>query len=145
MKENVTIDCVTYGIGAFDKDKFEPANHWPGDMKPTGGLWSSPVEGDGWAEWCRGENFRIEKLESSSFKFRFAGNVLKIETVKDIIDLDRNPLCDMWVNFHSVLKDYDGIWLTDNGQWETRFSRPSLYGWDCETLFVINSESITLI
>ena len=35
--------------------------------------------------------------------------------------------------------------LTDKGQWATRSSRPNtLYGWDCDTLLVLNFNAIDL-
>ena len=35
--------------------------------------------------------------------------------------------------------------IFNKGQWATRFSRPNtLYGWDCETLLVLNFNAIDL-
>lgn len=37
---------------------------------------------------------------------------------------------------------YDAIKLTDKGQVETRFSRNNLYGWDCESMVILNPDII---
>ena len=37
---------------------------------------------------------------------------------------------------------YDAIFLTEKGQHETRFSEPSLYGWDCECVLVMNPSGV---
>lgn len=36
----------------------------------------------------------------------------------------------------------DAVYLTQQGERETRFNDPSLYGWDCECVLVMNSEAI---
>jgi hypothetical protein len=37
----------------------------------------------------------------------------------------------------------DAIWLTEAGQWETRHTYPrNLYGWDCETIFIMNESCV---
>ena len=37
----------------------------------------------------------------------------------------------------------DAIWLTAHGESATRFSRPySLYGWDCESVLIMNPSGI---
>jgi hypothetical protein len=38
---------------------------------------------------------------------------------------------------------YDGVELTDNGQWETRY-KTFLYGWDCECLVLFSKIGITV-
>lgn len=41
-----------------------------------------------------------------------------------------------WLKFSEMAKQFDGMHLTDNGQWATRlppFDSPNLYGWDCES------------
>jgi hypothetical protein len=42
------------------------------------------------------------------------------------------------IDWLSVAKDVDAVWLTHMGQIHTRFSDPSLYGWDCSTVFWLN-------
>ncbi len=48
------------------------------------------------------------------------------------------PVVPAWVrapiDWPSVALDVDAVWLTERGQALTRFSEPSLHGWDCETV-----------
>lgn len=70
----------------------------------------------------------IEELEVEGHKF----------------DIPRNR---RWgIDFEKMAEDYDAFWLTENGQAETRFSRPfSLYGWDVETVLVFRADVLTQI
>jgi len=44
-------------------------------------------------------------------------------------------------NFELLATMCDAIWLTEKGQNETHLSYPiSLYGWDCESVLIINGE-----
>jgi len=137
------LHLVTYGCGKrFDITKFEPIVNQQ-FVKPLGGLWASPVDASyGWREWCRDENFGNL---SNHFKFYFEGNVFMIDSLAD-------ATCMPWVggyeNFQfpdfekMVTLGYDAIHLTYKGQIETRLGKPSLYGWDCECVLVMNPEGI---
>lgn len=46
------------------------------------------------------------------------------------------------LDFESIAKDYDAIKLTESGERETRFSVPSLYGWDIESMLIMNYDII---
>lgn len=139
------LHLVTYGCGKkFDVAKFEPIKN-KGFVKPEGGLWSSPVNSNyGWREWCENESFGNL---SDHFNFEFEGNVFVIDGTRDAAYMP-------WLNFYGltkypdfeemVLLGYDAIWLTEKGQQETRLGEPSLYGWDCESVLVMN-HSGTLI
>ncbi len=43
-------------------------------------------------------------------------------------DIIGQPVLD----FEKLARDFDGIWLTAEGQWDTRMTSPNLYGWDVE-------------
>ena len=137
-------NLITYGCGdKLDIVKIKPIQN-NNFVKPLGGLWSSPVNSEcGWKDWCKSENFGDL---NSSFIFGIKGNVLKIDSESD---LEKMP----WIkstsyfefpDFEKMMKSgIDAIWLTENGQWATRMSRPrDLYGWDCETVFVMNPKCI---
>jgi len=139
------IDLVHYGDDEYMSNKFEPIKDVPYRNKPKGGLWTSPLDCKwGWKDWCITENFgNIEKY----FVIRFTGTVFKIDSYQDAMELP-------WIEQGSthflvfqplVLMGIDAVYLTENGEDETRFSDPkSLYGWDCETVLVMNPECINI-
>lgn len=141
-----TLELVCYGCGdSFDLSKFlTPANR--DHAKPVGGLWTSPVDSEfGWAQWCEGQDFGDL---STSFKLKFTGHVY-------VIDCVEAAKCMPWRNIdflkHLCWPDYeaiqgvDAIYLTKKGEYATRYSDPWLFGWDCETVFVMNPACISAI
>ena len=135
------LNLITYGKGKkFISSKFTPIENIPFFVKPKGGLWASPVNAAwGWREWCKIEEFGDI---SNNFTFVFDGNVFVIDSISSAasmpwIDHDKS------IDFEKMLElGYDAIYLTEKGQKETRFSTPSLYGWDCECVLIMNPECI---
>lgn len=144
-----TIDCIHYGSSAYDPSKFKPIcdRHW---IKPDGGLWGSPVSSDhSWMSWCESEEFHMEQLKQS-FQFTFKGSLFVINSEED---MNRLPWIEpgsmmgyCFVSFEALEAcGFDGVHLTDKGERETRWTRPrNLYGWDCESVLVMNKDSIHL-
>lgn len=125
--------------------------------KPRGGLWTSSINSShSWKSWCEMEDFR-ECDELNSFKLRFhsTSKILLIDNIKDFKAL---PIINFGgkfktIDFESISKKCDAIWLTERGERETRYpewmtnvsksddpSDVSLYGWDVETIWVINNK-----
>lgn len=77
-------------------------------------------------------------------------NLLVIDSYKDLEEkmvnthLIRTVLTGVSeVDFEAMSLCYDGMWLTMNGQKETRFVHPfHLYGWDVETVLLFNEKPI---
>lgn len=153
MKEEV---FITYGCGnSFDIQKFvPPKNEAGGYVKPRGGLWSSPVNSKhGWKDWCESEDFHKGE-DGTSFRFTLKkeAKVYKINTVGDLLRIpyklkSRCSVFGTWViDYEAMAQEYDAIWLTAEGERETRYSDReygmSLYGWDCETLLVLRPSII---
>lgn len=72
-----------------------------------------------------------------------------IDNVSDLYNLNWYNTIDckttayQGISFNSLKERYDAIWLTETGQWKTRLSRPlNLYGWDCESLVILNKRVI---
>lgn len=137
-----------YGASSYDPAKFLPIQDWdrPARPKPRqGGLWTSPIDSVyGWKEWSDQNEYGDT---STYFDIQFHGRLLTIHGEEDLGKLHwttsghgkwEYPL------FVPVLKQgYDAIHLTVRGQEETWFSLPrNLYGWDCETVLVLNPESL---
>lgn len=139
------LQLITYGKGnQLDIAKFELVKNRE-FTKPRGGLWASPVGAEyGWSEWCEDNNFGDL---SCSFTFEFDGNVFVVDGIRAARRLP-------WINCHNYFKypdfekilslGYDAIWLTCEGEQNTRHSMPSFYGWDCESVLVMNPSGIVL-
>jgi len=158
---------VTYDVGEFDINKFEPIKNLPyGGTKPWGGLWSSPVDSKfGWKDFdlCLGRD---------KFIFEYIGNILVINSYEDLCkkmevrsympfseedyakkaeslgfkECYRNIGEPKSPNFELIAKKYDAIHLTKNGVSETHVPMPlHLYNWDCETVLIMNPKPIRLI
>ena len=153
---------IHYGHCEFRRDWFcEIQNRL--FVKPEGGLWGSPVDSEyGWKDWCDRERFRkCKKSNSFEFTLRDDANVLHIRDVSDLIGLPRNPVAKelllsdtnmIYLDFEQLVKDgYDAIELhlseekfdvdvwrsMDNLYWK-------LYGWDCDSILVMNAEVIVV-
>lgn len=141
---------VHYGSWKFDLNKFEKIKNttW---CKPDGGLWTSPmnVQYD-WKEFCVSENFNREMLHSRMVLKLCSKKILVIDGLKD---MQKHFKWDEYLrlgtfkyyrpDFEELAKKYDAIHLTWKGQCETRRSQPhNLYGWDVETVLVLNAKKI---
>lgn len=159
MKKNFTEEIfITYGCGKhFDRSKFrEIKNREVLSIyhKPHGGLWSSPVNSDiGWKDWCLGEDFMLEKLKES-FRFKIK-ETSKVYIIDNEVDLKNIPMkletsfsfrpferCIDYEGMKNV--GYDAIWLTGHGMRSTREDHYGMttYGFDCETLLILNPDII---
>lgn len=141
------MNLIHYGDTRFSRRKFQPIRDI-NFIKPDGGLWASPVDAAyGWKDWCLSEQFRCECLEKS-FLFHIEGNILRIDSIADLDQLQWGDSLGIgWISplYEPLLASgVDAIHLTDNGQRETRFSRPGLYGWDCESVLVLNANCVCI-
>ena len=145
---------VFCGSDHFDRSIFMPVTNEPYPwIKPRGGMWSSPVNSDNtWEDWCQENSFRLRKLDRQ-FRFVLAegSRVLRIESNKDLdelysqgykrSDFDKHQYLrdDMYyLDFEKILANgYDAIQVTITN--ETYWS---LYGWDCDTLLVLNPDCV---
>lgn len=139
-----TMQLRHYGAATYDPAKFRPVVDSQ-RMKPTGGLWTSPIETHyGWKEWCEAENFGNL---SAWFDITFTGTVLVIDTEADLaqlpwVALGRHYALPLFQPL--LLRGIDAVHLTEQGQEATRFSLPrNLYGWDCETVYVLNPRCLS--
>ena len=115
-------------------------------IKPVGGLWASPLDSsDSWEQWCKAENFGdISSLTPVLLEIDTSNFI----TIDKRMDLKKLP----WYRWHGILegvdfeelvrRGVDGIYLTSRGQVETRWAQPGLYGWDCESILILNDKCI---
>ncbi len=126
------------------------------DNKPKG-LWLS--WNNGWEKWSLGENFGgpANKKDNVCLNAKLKSNLKLwcINSFNDFMEVwnkftDKDPTIFNIItikenNFWEWLKnkEYDGVALTDKGQWATRF-KTWLYGWDCASIVIFNPKNIEL-
>lgn len=137
-------EYIHYGHKHFDKDLFKEIKNII-FVKPEGGLWASDVNSkNGWKEWTEAENYRTDTYRDDNyFKFKLKDNakVLTLKTKDDLKRLPKNkvptfPIMREWLDFEKLAKHYDAIEVfIEKLYWD-------LYGWDCDSLLVLNKEVV---
>ena len=116
--------------------------------KPIGGVWASSYtpNKEYVSEW---HNFLVNEMDKNPsfgtvFKLKKDAKVYQIHTLEDLIKLPFKK--STWreeLDFNKIKTLYDGIYLSSEGQWNTRLTQPyNLYGWDVETLLILNYDCI---
>lgn len=117
------------------------------NKKPRGGLWTSTLVGEAasdWLRWCEQEDLDDPKtIGLWMLTPKANARILRIDSYEDLQRVlsayPHHPYPylpdDRVIAFDRVMADgWDGIHLTEEGQWKTRLSHPdNLYGWDCES------------
>lgn len=133
-----------------EEPSFEPVENKDDAIhKPLGGLWTSSLL-DGinsrWLEWVRANSFYTDETRVYTLGVPHGVDVLTIDSISDLHDAldsyqrEMEPAGSVQLqakqfaplDFEALAEDYDAMRLTRNGQAETRFSNPGLYGWDTE-------------
>lgn len=135
---------IHYGHPKYDEKVFTEIRN-AGFVKPYGGLWASNINAEfGWKNWCEEEDFS-ECIEENSFKFKLKENA-RILRIDDAAKLKELPTINSiykfsWINldFEKIKKEYDAIEVIIS---EDRQLYWDLYGWDCDSLLVMNKEVI---
>ena len=112
--------------------------------------------GESFYKWldrfCKEENFDKEDWSKGIiFKLKDNARIYTIDSYEDLTVLvnkypnEKSIIRTDALDFNKIAEDYDAIHLTEEGQWKTRNTYPNtLYGWDCETLLVLNFNAIDL-
>lgn len=148
-------DLVWSGDQEPVEEKFTPVKnsaHSPIGKPARGtGMWLCPITSDyRWKHWCDAEEYhRVLNPIEWVLTVRPGTRLIVIDSYPDLLELlgtyglpdHENPYIGMTnmfslIDFELLAQDYDGIWLTEEGQWATRLSEPSLYGWDLESVLV---------
>lgn len=152
-----------------DPDVVDPVEHTEDSApkKPSGGLWTSPrLESDGesvssgWIEWMKGEYY--DPYGDAQAWILYPEDDVEVYVIDDVYDAKKVMIPDekhpqgfgrreMRIDYEAVFSEYDGIYLTREGQIDTRFPNHTyqngerikratdldpynLYGWDCECI-----------
>jgi hypothetical protein len=144
-KEVSDLCVIHYGSIIYDLERFKPVKNYRKLSKPGGGLWTSPINStNNWKIWCKNNDYRYYP-EDLNFKLKFNNNakILIINSVKDIEDFPLRKGLEYLgaIDFETIFKECDALWLTTNGLEEAVNSFPILLiGWDVETIFIANKE-----
>ena len=143
--------CITFGMTYFDKKKFMPIKnrHF---VKPWGGFWTAPLltqqeNYSAWAQWCSTNDFHVERLANAIvFNMSDSARICRIDSLQDLgaLPMQSNFGITYTPDFERIAQEYDAIYLTSKGERETRWTRPyNLYGWDCESVLILNPDIVT--
>jgi len=156
----MSIECIHYGSSHYDPQKFKAIKNNSLFVKPEGGLWGSFKNAPyGWKEWCEDQDFHTEKLKNH-FMFTLAphAHILEINNKEDLTELPKMeplvvngkelPTLTPWVllDFEKLLADgVDAIQVNMSNDTATSFTDglyQALYGWDCDSVLVMNKDII---
>jgi len=143
---------IHYGATKFDPVVGFPIHNvrsWP---KPRGGLWASRKNATfGWKEWCIENEFRECDI-ANSFEFTMAdeSRIVRISTLNQLRRLPQiKDQFGMWycIDFEKCLRNgIDAIelcWYGDEYQDKVNGDLyHELYGWDCDSIVVLNSLAV---
>ena len=118
--------------------------------KPVG-LWIS--WNNGWEDWCSSEQPDWIGVGHNCFSVSLRRDLKLwlIDSMDDFMSVwsqftDKPPIFSLPLNmFWFWLKErgYDGVALTNEGQWATRMNT-FMYGWDCQCIVIFDSKNVTL-
>ncbi len=138
---------IHYGDDNFDIDKFIPISNRPEATKPFGGFWGSRKDTDfGWKEWCTEIDLKSKDL-TKKLQFSLSENA-KILVIDNIKCLDKLPQNEdnhivnkifVTLDFEKLSKQYDAIEVLIS---EDERLYELLYGWDCDSILVMNPNVI---
>jgi hypothetical protein len=141
------------------------------------GLWTAPYEegvGSPWTAWCECEEYAplyavvghrrilLGQWRGYVLRPRAAARIVVVDNYADLERLvarypappirlaPRGVYAELpGLDFAVLARDYDGLYVTEDGEQATRFTVPTLYGWDCQSVvwfrwcFEGNAEPVT--
>ena len=136
---------IHYGSAKFDKSKFKSIENIQFFNKPNGGLWGCEVGTKfGWKEFCELENIDWVNL-SDSFEFELTpeARVLRLHNLDDYVEFrSKYAINDIGIklalgyDFERIAKEYDVI------DFKVGELYMALYGWDVDSIVVLNPDVI---
>lgn len=168
---------ITLGINRVEKEAFEKHSRDTDDRwylnKPTGSLWGSTYTPDDeyvsdWERWCDANGY-AHYNNGIIYTLTSDARIYTIDSLHDFIELlTRYPLPEptelrmagtrVYLDFSKIMKDYDVLHLTRNGNCEThliwnhpeidvggkKYRISDLNSWDIESWLILNFDSIDL-
>ncbi len=138
---------IHYGDDKFDINKFNKVLNRPESTKPFGGFWGSRKNAVfGWKEWCTEIDLKSKDLTKKlQFSLLENAKILVIDNIKCLDNLPQNEdnhivnKLFVTLDFEKLSKQYDAIEVLIS---EDERLYELLYGWDCDSILVINHNII---
>ena len=140
-------EFVHFGSSRLDRNKFKDISeeNYCGGLKPRGGLWGSneSVESYGWRKWCRDNEYECDT--SSYFRFRLKDSArLLVVTGDELLEQNHlyamgHPPSSTFKDWTSIRERYDAVYIAAGSDRDLYFK---YYGWDCDSILVLNFDSI---
>lgn len=143
------------GHSKFDINLFQPIRVKEHFNKPIGGLWASPTSSTyTWEQWCLDNNFNYtigedKYFQGEQFKFKLkdGARLLSITSSKQLDDLpqikdDITSSVFKILDFKKLEEDYDAIEVLISEDQQLYWD---LYGWDVDSIIVMNPDVIELL
>lgn len=143
------------GHSNFDINLFKHISCRENFNKPLGGLWASPVDSPyTWEQWCLDNNFNYtigedKYFQGEQFRFKLKDNarLLSITSAKQLDELPQIKN-DLTSNIYKILdfkkleEEYDAIEVLISMDHQLYWN---LYGWDVDSIVVMNPDVIELL
>jgi len=121
-----------------------------------GGFWGSPVDAEyGWYDWCIGEDFHTERLDTSfTFTLTPDARVLTVKSIKDLppecIRYEESDIHhrDPRISFNYLKRYYDALEVVISSNWDElrgfSIEYPGLwfYSWDVDSILIWNPDVV---
>ena len=134
-----------YSSAPFILDRSHPYSDGNGGTFKPNGLWLS--DETAWEEWCRGEEFALERLQHKTLIQLNMDRILLLDTHGKLAQFSADfKVQDIYpgigrINWKLLLNHFDGVAIVP-------YSVPArnaflwYYGWDCSSACVWNLEAI---
>lgn len=140
-------EYIHYGHKSFDRNRFTPIRNRRMLTKPDGGFWASPIDAEyGWKRWCDENEFRWCNLDNSfTFTLTPDAHILRIRSNDDLDSLPQledELALHLWcmLDFEKLMEQgYDAVELEMSADLRLYMS---LYGWDCDSILIMNPEVV---
>ena len=146
VQETLGKTYIHYGSKVFNREIGFPVRNRHGHNKPFGGLWASATDAKcGWKQWCEREEFkRCDEGNAFRFTLKESARVLVLNSedkVKELPNWTSNYeyLGVKCIDWAKVAKDYD---VVDYQVSKDYGLHTTLYGWDCDSILVLNPDVV---
>ena len=153
-------EYIILGMKELNKESFKPVKNGINPNKPIGGIWASPYSTNNeyvseWHKWCSSEMEEWLSNDAIILKLKNDAKIYTINTQDDLIELisivgephTKFLKFQCIPDFENAAKLFDVLYLTEDGQYNTRMPdikmEYNLYGWDCESIMILNFDCIS--